>query len=87
MYSHGSKYAPMQTFMEVGGRRVPSIKISMEVGRSRSTSMGVGGSFHGKTWKFLQSVEVESSIASIHRSFDEYIPTSFHELSYSGVYT
>ena len=33
----------------------------MEVGGSRFTSMGVSGSFHGSTWKFPLSVEVEAS--------------------------
>ena len=46
----------------------------MEVGRSRFTHMEVSGSFHGSTWKFPLSVEVEASIASINGSFHEHIP-------------
>ena len=60
--------------MEVGGSRFTSMEISVEVGGSRFTSMEVSRSFHGNTWKFPLSVEVEASIASINCSFHEYIP-------------
>ena len=40
------------------------------------------GSFHGSTWKFPPSVEVEASITSINCSFHGYFRESFHELPY-----
>ena len=60
--------------MEVGGSLFTSMEFSMEVGKSRFTSMEVSGSFHGNTWGFSLSAEVEDSIASINCSFLEYIP-------------
>ena len=70
IYLHGSQF----TYMEVDGSIFNSMEISTEVGGSRFTSMEVSGIFHGKTWKFPLSVEVEASIASINCSFHENIP-------------
>ena len=56
---HGSLFTSMEAFMEVDGRVFSS------------TSMKVSGSFLGSTWKFLLSVEVETSIASINCIFHE----------------
>ena len=53
------------------------MEISMEVGGSRFASMEVRGSFHGNTWNFPLSVEMEAPIASIDYSFHEYIPWKF----------
>ena len=61
----------MEVSVEVGGSRLTSMGISMEVGGSRFTPMEVSASFHGNTWEFPLSVEVEASITSI--SFHEYI--------------
>ena len=58
-----------------------------EVGGCRFTFMEVSGSFHGSTWKFPLSEEVEASVASINCSVHEhspwklpYTPTYFHLL-------
>lgn len=59
--------------MKVVGSRYTSMRISMEVGGSRSTYKEPTGSFPGKTWKFPPLVEVEASIASFYRTLQQYI--------------
>ena len=81
---HGSKFTSMETFTEVSGRIVTSMGISMEDGGSRFTSIEVSRSFHGSTWKFLLSVEVEASIASI--SCMDIFCGSFHEIPHTPTY-
>ena len=57
----------VETSMAVGESRYnSSMEISIEVRGSRFSSMEVSGSFHGSTWKFPLSEEVEASIASIN---------------------
>ena len=73
----------METYMEVGRSRFTSIEISMEGGGSIFSSIAISGSFHRNAWKFLLSVEVEASIASISCSFHECIPW---KLSWPSIY-
>ena len=70
----GSKFSSMEISMEADGSRFASMEVCVEVGRSGFASMEVSESFHGNTWKFPLSVEVQSSIASIDCSFHEHIP-------------
>ena len=70
---HGSQFTSMEVSMEVGVSGFTSMEISMEDGGSRFSSMEAYY-FHGSTWKFPLSVEVEASIASINCSFHECIP-------------
>ena len=65
-----------------GGIGYTSMEISMETGGNTLIPMDVSGSFHGSTWKFPQSVEVEASIASTNifrGSFHLYTASYFHE--------
>ena len=74
------KFPVTSFYMEVGGRRFTCMEFSMELWKfpwklvEVDYFMDVSRSFHGSTWHFPLSVEVEASIACINCSFHQHIP-------------